>query len=237
MSRSVPRCFAVVPAAGVGRRMGADIPKQYLPLAGRTVIEHTLTRITAHPRIAATVVAVSAGDGYWPELAPRFHAAALHLAEGGTERCHSVLNALEYLTTLADEHDWVLVHDAARPCIRAADIERLVHTLIDHPVGGLLGLPLTDTVKRADARDEVLQTVSREGLWRALTPQMFRFGPLREALRDALAADRLVTDEAAAMELAGHRPRMVEGQADNIKITRPGDLLLAELYLQLQARE
>ena len=237
MSRPVPRCFAVVPAAGVGRRMGGNIPKQYLPLAGRAVIEHTLMRITAHPRIAATVIAISPGDDYWPELASRFQSAALHVTEGGTERCHSVLNALEYLTTLAHEQDWVLVHDAARPCIRAADIERLVHTLLDHPIGGLLGLPLTDTVKRADARDEVLQTVSREGLWRALTPQMFRLGPLREALRDALAADRLVTDEAAAMELAGHRPRMVEGQADNIKITRPGDLALAELYLQLQARE
>ncbi|MCK9531153.1 MAG: 2-C-methyl-D-erythritol 4-phosphate cytidylyltransferase [Gammaproteobacteria bacterium] len=217
--------------------MGGNIPKQYLPLAGRAVIEHTLMRITAHPRIAATVIAISPGDDYWPELASRFQSAALHVTEGGTERCHSVLNALEYLTTLAHEQDWVLVHDAARPCIRAADIERLVHTLLDHPIGGLLGLPLTDTVKRADARDEVLQTVSREGLWRALTPQMFRLGPLREALRDALAADRLVTDEAAAMELAGHRPRMVEGQADNIKITRPGDLALAELYLQLQARE
>ncbi|MGE0081276.1 MAG: 2-C-methyl-D-erythritol 4-phosphate cytidylyltransferase [Thiohalomonadaceae bacterium] len=233
----VPRCFAVVPAAGVGRRMGTDIPKQYLPLAGRTVIEHTLARITAHPRITATVVAVSRGDDYWPEVAVRLNTAALQVTGGGAERCHSVLNALEHLGAIAHEHDWVLVHDAARPCIRAADIERLVSTLLDHPVGGLLGLPVSDTVKRVDEQGEVLETVNREGLWRALTPQMFRFGPLYAALRAALAADRLVTDEAAAMELAGYRPRMVEGRADNIKITRPGDLALAELYLQLQAQE
>lgn len=237
MSPSFPRCFAVVPAAGVGRRMGSGVPKQYLPLAGRTVIEHTLARITAHPRIVSTVVAISPGDDYWPEVAARLAPARIAMAEGGSERCHSVLNALECLAAIAGEDDWVLVHDAARPCIRAGDIERLVTTLLDHPVGGLLGLPVSDTVKRADARDEVIETVSREGLWRALTPQMFRIGPLREALRAALAMDRLVTDEAAAMELAGHRPRMVEGQADNIKITRPGDLALAELYLQLQARE
>ncbi|MFA7618186.1 MAG: 2-C-methyl-D-erythritol 4-phosphate cytidylyltransferase [Thiohalomonadaceae bacterium] len=234
---SNPRCFAVVPAAGSGRRMGAGLPKQYLTLAGRTVIEHTLVRIATHPRIANTVVAVSPGDRWWPEVAARLPDVPLEVAEGGVERCHSVLNALDRLAASAREEDWVLVHDAARPCLRAADIERLVTTLMEHPVGGLLGLPVSDTVKRADPRDEILETVNREGLWRALTPQMFRFGPLREALRTALLADRLVTDEAAAMELAGHWPRMVEGQADNIKITRPGDLALAELYLQLQARE
>ncbi len=233
----MPRCFAVVPAAGVGRRMGTDIPKQYLPLAGRTVIEHTLTRIAAHPHILGTVVAISAGDAYWPDVRARLDMASLEVAAGGAERCHSVLNALEQLAASARDEDWVLVHDAARPCVRVDDIERLVNTLAGHRVGGLLGLPVTDTVKRADREGDVQETVSREGLWRALTPQMFRLGPLRTALRKALAARQLVTDEAAAMELAGYRPRMVEGHSDNIKITRPGDLALAELYLQLQARE
>lgn len=237
MSRHIPRCFVVVPAAGSGRRMGAQVPKQYLPLAGRTVIEHTLTRITSHARITHTVVAINPGDRWWPDVAARLGLARLEVAEGGSERCHSVLNALDRLAVSAHDNDWVLVHDAARPCVRAGDIERLVTTLMDHPVGGLLGLPVSDTVKRADGRHEVLETVNREGLWRALTPQMFRLGPLREALRAAVIADRLVTDEASAMELAGYRPRMVEGQADNIKITRPGDLALAELYLQLQAQE
>lgn len=226
-----PQAWAVIPAAGAGRRMGADVPKQYLTLHGRTVIEHTVSRLADHPRIAGVVVVLSAGDPYWRHTTT---AVPVHTAEGGSERCHSVLNGLERLAGMAAPHDWVLVHDAARPCLRGEDIDRLFTELADHPVGGLLGLPVADTMKRTDAGGNVLETVSRDNLWRALTPQMFRYAALREALNGALAAGELVTDEAAAMEHAGHRPKMVEGHGDNIKITRPGDLPLAELFLQQQ---
>lgn len=231
---AVPRFWAVVPAAGIGRRMGGDLPKQYLPLHGRPILHHTLARIGNHPRCAGVVVALSAGDPHWqaPDLR-----APLVTVDGGAERCHSVLNALEQLRTQAAPDDWVLVHDAARPCLRSADIDRLLGELSGHPVGGLLGLPVADTVKRVDAAGDVVATVSREGLWRALTPQMFRLDTLRDALGRALAAGKLVTDEAAAIEQVGLRPRMVEGHADNIKVTRPGDLELAALYLEIQARE
>lgn len=229
------RCWAVVPAAGSGTRMGAAVPKQYLHLRGRTVLEHTLARLGMHPRIAGIVVALSPSDTLWPTLRFDFPARLMTTA-GGSERCHSVLNGLERLAELAAPDDWVLVHDAARPCLRAADIDHLLAVLADGE-GGLLGLPLIDTVKRTDEAGHILQTVPREGLWRALTPQMFRFGALRAALRDAVTKGVAVTDEAAAMELAGCRPRIVEGCGDNIKITRPDDLILAELYLQKQEEE
>jgi 2-C-methyl-D-erythritol 4-phosphate cytidylyltransferase len=151
---------------------------------------------------------------------------------GGAERCHSVLNGLEQLAGTAGVDDWVLVHDAARPCVRRQDIEMLMSRFEDHAVGGLLGLPVADTMKQVDSDSMILKTVERDGLWRALTPQMFRLGPLRDALQQAIASGVMVTDDAAAMEMAGYRARMVEGQADNIKITRPADLQLAEFYLQ-----
>jgi 2-C-methyl-D-erythritol 4-phosphate cytidylyltransferase len=223
-------CWAVVPAAGVGRRMGGPLPKQYLKLAGRPVIDHTLERLLGHPRIRAVAVVLGAEDGWWPDTAFARHPDVIR-APGGTERCHSVLHGLRALAGLAGEQDWVLVHDAARPCLRGEDIDRLMGRLADHPVGGLLGLPVRDTMKRSDKAGEVLETVPRDNLWHAFTPQMFRLGMLREALRLALERGALVTDEASAMELAGHRPVMVEGQADNIKITRPQDLTLAQFYL------
>lgn len=224
--------WAVIPAAGVGKRMLADRPKQYLALHGRTVLEHTLSRFLDHPLICGVVVAVTKGDPYWRELAithPK-----LMTAPGGEERCHSVLNALALLRMQAGDEDWVLVHDAARPCLRRADLDHLVESLSQHPVGGLLGLPVADTMKRTSVDDTVVETVSREHLWRALTPQMFRIGDLYEALDSALKKHQLVTDEASAMELTGKAPKMVEGHGDNIKITRPQDLRLAELYLAEQ---
>jgi 2-C-methyl-D-erythritol 4-phosphate cytidylyltransferase len=227
----------VVPAAGAGKRMQAQIPKQYLQLRGRTVLEYTLDRLLSHPRIAGVAVAISRGDGYWPEVAARFDASRLVVADGGAERCHSVLNALDALAKRVAPEEWVLVHDAARPCLRHGDIDRLFEELESHPVGGILALPVSDTVKRTDARQTITRTVDRNNLWRALTPQMFRLGTLRDAIGAALARDELVTDESAAIEAAGLSPRVVEGQGDNIKITRPGDLALAELYLDLQALE
>ena len=224
--------WAVIPAAGVGKRMGSDVPKQYLPLHGKTVIEHTLDRFLDHPAIAGVVVAISAGDEYWAELG--LSMPHLHVVTGGTERCHSVLNALDYLEGIAKATDWVLVHDAARPCLRDTDVQQLIDTLAEHAVGGLLGLPVSDTVKRTDASGRVETTVPRDNLWRALTPQMFRLGDLRQALSAALEQGVLVTDDASAMEFVGKAPLMVEGHADNIKITRPQDLPLAELYLHQQ---
>ena len=224
--------WAVIPAAGVGKRMQADRPKQYLELHGKTVLEHTLARFLDHPDISGVVVAVTDGDPYWHELA--ISHPMLFTAAGGEERCHSVLNALQILRAQAGENDWVLVHDAARPCLRREDLETLIGGLKDHPVGGLLGLPVADTMKRTGADDAVIETVPREHLWRALTPQMFRLGELYDALETALKNNQLVTDDASAMELAGKAPKLVEGHGDNIKITRPQDLALAELYLAQQ---
>lgn len=230
--------WAVVPAAGVGKRMGVAIPKQYLDLHGRTVIEHTLSRLCRHAQISAVVVSLGAEDGHWPDVAARLSDQdKLLTTVGGAERCHSVYNGLLKLEGRAHDDDWVLVHDAARPCLHHNDIDRLIATLAGHAVGGLLGVPVADTMKRTNEEGEVIATVSRDNLWRAMTPQMFRYGLLKRALADALNANAMVTDEAAAIERAGHTPRMVECRADNIKITRPEDLTLAEMYLARQEQE
>ncbi len=225
------RCWAVVPAAGVGARMQADRPKQYLPLLGKTVIEHTLLRLLRHPPVSGVVVAISSDDAWWPDVSIEADK-PLWVATGGDERCHSVLSALQTLSARAADRDWVLVHDAARPCLRSEDMDELIRQCQGHPAGGLLAVPVRDTLKRAGDTREVLETVDRSHLWHAQTPQMFRLGELRAALQQALAAGSLVTDEASAMERAGHAPLLVEGHADNIKITHPEDLALAELYLK-----
>nr|VFJ98620.1 MAG: 2-C-methyl-D-erythritol 4-phosphate cytidylyltransferase [Candidatus Kentron sp. LFY]VFK00891.1 MAG: 2-C-methyl-D-erythritol 4-phosphate cytidylyltransferase [Candidatus Kentron sp. LFY] len=230
--------WAVVPAAGIGRRMGTTIPKQYLSLHGRSVLEHTLMGLADHVR--AIVVALAPHDPWWSTLALDVGVPVLSVT-GGTERCHSVSNALDMLLKHpeigAREDDWVLVHDAVRPCVRGIDMKRLLTELSDHPVGGLLGLPVRDTMKCTDAAGDIIKTVDREGLWRALTPQVFRLGRLSRALAHCIARGILVTDEAQAMESNGLVPRMVEGHGDNIKITSPDDLTLAELYLRNQAAE
>ena len=229
---TVPSYWAVVPAAGAGRRMAMDIPKQYLPLYGSTVLEHTLNTLFACQRIEGVVLALSADDDYWPEIAPGFAGKNLTCIAGGVERCHSVFNAVHHLHGFADSHDWVLVHDAARPCLRAADLNELIETLAGEDCGGVLGVPVSDTMKRLDAEDRVVETVDRRRLWHAQTPQMFRLGMLLPALERALLRGGEITDEAAAMELVGYRPRMVRGHADNLKITVPSDLALAEFYLR-----
>ena len=227
---SEARYWAVVPAAGVGRRMGGAIPKQYLPLAGRPVIEHTLSCLLTHPALSGVCVAIGAEDAWWDGIEYAAHPALLR-AEGGAERADSVLNALDRLAGRADPADWVLVHDAARPCLRHGDIDRLIREAGAHPVGGVLGVPVHDTMKRTGPDRGIHETVPREALWHAFTPQMFRLGMLREALREALRAGLAVTDEASAMEHRGLSPLMVEGHPGNIKITRPGDLELAAFYL------
>ena len=232
MTPEINTIWAVVPAAGAGRRMSANIPKQYLPLGEKTVLEHTLDTLLACRQLAGVVVVLSRDDGYWPDLQERYSSQPLEVVTGGAERCHSVLNGLNHLAGKVDAEDWVLVHDAARPCVRLTDIDTLINTLSASLHGGLLGVPVADTMKQVDSDDRVTATVAREGLWHAYTPQMFRIGRLRAALQHAIDNDLLVTDEASAMELAGHQPRMVRGQRDNIKITVPSDLELAAFYLQ-----
>jgi 2-C-methyl-D-erythritol 4-phosphate cytidylyltransferase len=224
--------WAVLPAAGSGSRMGAELPKQYLSLGDKKVIEHSLDALLACPALSGIVVVVAADDARWPGIAANYQDQPLTTVSGGVERCHSVLNALEHLAQQARADDWVLVHDAARPCLRPADVSTLIETLDGDMHGGLLGVPVADTMKRVDERQQVTATVDRAGLWHALTPQMFRLEPLRAALQDAIDSNTLVTDEAAAMERAGYAPRMVQGHRDNIKITLPADLALAAFYLQ-----
>jgi len=230
------RYWAILPAAGVGRRMGSELPKQYLPLRDRSVIEQTLERLSSHPSISGIVVAISAEDDHYA-YPGQLNGKPLMTVIGGSERCHSVLNALQHLRLAAAGSDWVLIHDAARPCVRHSDIDLLIDTLSKHPVGGLLGLPVSDTMKRSSSDDTVIETVDREGLWRALTPQMFRLDAIIEALQAAEESGAVVTDDASAMERIGRMPQMVAGHGDNIKITHPHDLALAALYLQQQESE
>lgn len=228
--RSAAQCWAAIPAAGIGARLAAERPKQYLPLHGRTILEHALRPFLGHARIRGVVVALAPGDRWWTEL-PAAVRDRVSIVDGGTERVHSVLNCLRHLLTVADAADWVLVHDAARPCLRAADLDSLLEQAGAHGVGGILALPARDTMKRADAAGNIAATVDRARLWHALTPQMFRLGALERALAAALASGRLVTDEAEAMEFAGTPGRLVRGHADNIKVTLPDDLVMAELFL------
>ena len=225
--------YAVVPAAGAGKRMGSATPKQYLEIAGRSVLEHTLWRLAGHALIRKVVVAISAGDEYFDALRARLPA-KIAAVLGGTERCHSVLAALHALALEAAADDWVMVHDAARPCVRSIDLDRMIAILGDDEVGGILAAPVRDTLKRCDEDGAIIATLDRTQLWHALTPQMFRLGTLTRALEAALAGGVIVTDEAQAIERAGHTPRVVAGHADNLKITHPEDLALAGLILAAQ---
>jgi 2-C-methyl-D-erythritol 4-phosphate cytidylyltransferase/2-C-methyl-D-erythritol 2,4-cyclodiphosphate synthase len=214
-----------MPAAGSGRRFGGPAPKQYLPLAGRSVIENALAPFVADSRCCGIVVAVDAADTTFMSLPPA-RDPRLHCVTGGARRCDSVRLALDAIDD--GEDSWVLVHDGARPCVRAADVEALLGSCADDAVGGVLAAPVTDTLKRADAAQRVLKSPPRQGLWRALTPQMFRLGLLRRALREAGVAGREPTDEAQAVEWLGLAPRLIAGDPGNIKITTVADLALAE---------
>ena len=229
MSKSV-KFWGVVPAAGVGKRMQSDRPKQYLLLGGQTVIEQTLFQLLQADCFAGIAVAISLEDPYWPTL-PCSKQEKIIRAEGGQERVDSVLSALNALADKASDDDWVLVHDAARPCIKVADIHRLINTLKSDPVGGILALPSHDTLKNV-MQGQIVDSVDRNRVWRALTPQMFRYGALKKVLQLAVEKGQVVTDEASAFELNGFQPKIVEGQPGNIKITRPEDLILAKFYLE-----
>lgn len=230
-----PALWALIPAAGVGRRMGTGRPKQFLMLGSHTVLAHTLGIFLEHPAIQGVVLVL--GPDVDPDAVELPVAGGrLFRVAGGAERADSVRNGLDFLAARCDANDWVLVHDAARPCLPREDLDRLIATLRDEPVGGLLAAPSTDTMKLADAGGRIEKTLDRARVWRALTPQMFRLKALRSALAAAAEAGVPITDEASAMELHGQRPRLVEGSPMNIKITRPEDLETARLYLTMQNR-
>jgi 2-C-methyl-D-erythritol 4-phosphate cytidylyltransferase len=227
----MPRYVALIPAAGSGSRMQSGIPKQYALLAGKPLLQHALQVLCSHALIEQVFIVLSPDDQRfntldWSACGPKLNA----LYCGGETRAASVFNGLLAANDAIDGADWVLVHDAARPCLRAADIDRLIAEVGDSETGGLLAVPVADTLKRGNAGGEVLQTEAREHLWRAQTPQMFRYRVLIEALRRADIA--AVTDESSALEQTGVKPKLVQGSASNFKVTYPEDLELAELILK-----
>lgn len=224
------RCFALVPAAGIGARSGADRPKQYVPIAGRAMITHTLHALSRVAKLAATLVVLSPADTMFEAAVPEYRGARSWTARcGGETRASSVANGLVQLQTHgAQPHDWVLVHDAARCLVQPRWVEKLIATCWDDAVGGLLALPIADTLKQS-SHGRVASTVERGGKWAAQTPQMFRLGMLQEALAQAGDA---VTDEASAIEALGHQPLLVEAAMENFKVTWPADFALAERLLR-----
>jgi 2-C-methyl-D-erythritol 4-phosphate cytidylyltransferase len=225
------RCVAIVPAGGSGARFGAASPKQYSMIAGKMVLEHTLIALTKCAAIERIFVNVQSDDAHVDALV-KHHANVTLLRSAGAARADTVQNALKDISKQVRRDAWVLVHDAARPCVSRVDLDRLIALAGAHAVGGLLASPVSDTLKRANSDGEVTETVPREGMWRALTPQMFRY----ETLLHALAASPDVTDEAQAIEALGMSPLLVAGSARNIKITRPEDAELAAYYLTQQAQ-
>lgn len=228
----MPDFHVILPAAGYGSRMGGEMPKQYLSLLGKPLIQHTLDIFTSSTRISSVTVVLSAEDGLWdklqlnqPSIASKVHT----LRCGGATRAATVLNGLQAMQSYTQPNDWVLVHDAARPCLSSALLNQLLDTLQNDAVGGLLAIPLSDTLKRADSEQRVAKTEPRESLWQAQTPQMFRYDVLKRALQ---AAGGAPTDEAQAIEALGLKPKLVPGELSNLKVTYSHDLLLAEAILK-----
>lgn len=221
---------AIVPAAGIGSRMQADKPKQYLQIQGKTILEHTLSVLLNYPAIEKIILAVAPQDPYIANISLLSHP-KIKLVEGGKNRADSVLNGLLALKkTRYDKQDcWVMVHDAARPCLTHQDLDKLLQ--VKDPCGAILAIPATDTIKRANQNLQIQKTEDRSQLWLAQTPQFFPMLSLRLALENALAQALPITDEASAMEFAGLSPYLVSGRSDNLKVTRPEDLALAEFYL------
>lgn len=238
------KIYAILPAGGSGSRLGAGLPKQYLPLLGKPLIAHTLSAMMACHQIERILVVLAPGDFYWRQHDWSFLGTRVETVFcGGGTRAESVLAGLEALERGALDNDWVLVHDAARPCLSPATVTSLIETLASDPVGGLLAVPVADTLKREApgpggvaahvSRTRVASTVDRDGLWQAQTPQMFRFGLLRQALRAAASqVGTKITDESSAMEAMGHSPRLVVGDMTNLKVTYPSDLAVAEMILR-----
>jgi 2-C-methyl-D-erythritol 4-phosphate cytidylyltransferase len=225
----MPRHYAIVPAAGSGSRFGAEKPKQYLDLLGRPLIFHTLAALTACPDIERVWVVLAPDDPWWPRYDWSALGSKLETVRcGGATRAESVTNGLQAAAMVAADDDWILVHDAARPCLSAAMLDALFAELADDPVGGILAVPVADTIKRADAKQRVAATEPRDGLWQAQTPQMFRYGQLEKALKNEMS----VTDEAGAIEALGLKPKLVRADSTNLKVTYPADLALAAMILR-----
>jgi 2-C-methyl-D-erythritol 4-phosphate cytidylyltransferase len=228
------RFWCIVPAAGIGKRMQADCPKQYLTLPitpAMTILEHTLMRLLEIQIFEKIVVAISDEDCYWDHLSIS-KSEKIMCTKGGAERADSVLSCLHALQSQANEQDWVLVHDAARPCITAYDIKQLIDKIVDDNIGGILALPSNDTLKKTE-KNIIVSTLDRRQIWRALTPQMFRYGMLKHSLEQT-KGDQRITDEASALEALGLTPKIVEGRFDNIKVTHPEDLTLAAFFITQQ---
>ncbi|MEZ9537310.1 2-C-methyl-D-erythritol 4-phosphate cytidylyltransferase [Shewanella sp. 10N.286.51.B8] len=223
--------IAIVPAAGIGARMGATIPKQYLTLGEQSILAHTLDSLITHKQIQQVIVALHPEDTFFATLSQASHP-KVKTVIGGQERADSVLRALVSIDNETTESNWALVHDAARPCLTEADIDKLLRSRAEYPQGAILAMPVRDTMKRStNSTNLISETVSRDHLWHALTPQLFPCKSLQQHLSDALKQGVQITDEASAMEWAGVNPGLVTGRADNIKVTHPDDLQLAALFL------
>lgn len=223
---------AIIPAAGIGSRMNADCPKQYLNVAGKTIIEHTIDALLLNPNVIRIVVVLSPDDDFFSQLTIAKNPRIVTVL-GGKERADSVLAGLNYLAQDAAIKDkWVLVHDAARPCLHQDDLQNIIQLAFKDCCGGILAAPVRDTMKRGLPTQDVIEhTVEREALWHALTPQFFPIQLLRNCLSKALDEHAIITDEASALEYCGYQPVLVPGRSDNLKVTRPEDLVLAEFYL------
>ncbi|MCW9710640.1 2-C-methyl-D-erythritol 4-phosphate cytidylyltransferase [Avibacterium sp. 21-586] len=226
MSNTERKIIALVPAAGIGRRMNADRPKQYLTIHGKTILEHTLELLLSADKISRIVLAINPNDSYLSEINLLQHP-NITLINGGETRAESVLNGLRAINT--EENAWVMVHDAARPCLTLQELEALAS--ITHPDGAILAIPAVDTIKRSNPYHLIEKTEDRTEIWLAQTPQFFPLASLKQAIEYALIQQQNITDESSAMELLGFKPQLVMGKTSNIKITHPDDLALAEFYL------
>ncbi len=228
---SLDKVHALIPAAGRGSRYGGDMLKQYLPILGQAVMTHSIRAFQYHPMICSVTVILAEEDQLFESQVGRA-AANVARVTGGETRAESVRNGLAYLVESYSESDWVLVHDAARPCLSDRSLDRLLEQGLPSSDGAILAMPVADTLKRADDSNDIISTEDRTGLWAAQTPQLFRIGVLAKAIDEAFAAGCELTDEASAMEFAGYHPKLVMGSAANIKITQSGDLAIAEALLK-----
>jgi 2-C-methyl-D-erythritol 4-phosphate cytidylyltransferase len=225
-------CYLIIPASGSGSRMNAEIPKQYLKLEnGLTIVDQCLKTLLEIEQISGCVIALAEGDELFKDSSYYKHPKILGFALGGKERQHSVLSALNTLSEFASSNDWVLVHDAVRPCIKKTDVQNLIGEIFNHSIGGILATRAIDTIKKIKDEGEV-STIDRKKLYHAQTPQMFRFGILKEAIDKAIEIDNHITDESEAVEDLGHLIKIVTGSKSNIKITQEDDLELANYYLK-----
>jgi len=236
MNNASPKFWAIVPAAGIGSRFSADIPKQFHQLNGRLVAEHTLSRLLSLSIIRAIYAPCDRSSAYWSKV-PAAGNKRVQLIAGGEYRAQSVLNGLTAIQSFASEDDWVLVHDMARPCVTPENIGQLIAALVNHPVGGILAAPINDTLKRVNADKHILETANRSEYRAAQTPQIFRYGLLKASIQSMLQDNKIPTDEASAIEYAGYQALAVAGRQDNIKITRREDLAVAAAIMKNQEIE